>query len=240
MEALCDEAEAVARSGARIVAVIEATAPPALSQPRKSASAPTNESSKNSTLGSLSVLQGLPTPPIAILEKHHPENRTGVGEVADQTNANNPVTPAKMADIAAAIEQIAKVSPSAGSLPRETSLDDHVRQQLIDEISQAVRAVLANELPKMVRNALSESLYDLIAKNNPMLEAGVAIGQPPQNANRKKTTPKKTVAKKATAKKSASKKTTGKRTSVKKATAKKSISKKRTGKGPALKTTIQN
>ena len=215
MEALCDEAEAVARAGAPMVAVIESKAPPATIQMKKSASKLSDESSKNSTDESLSVIQGLPAPPIAILEKHQPKNHTDGHEVIDHINANGPVTPAKMADIAAAIEQIAKVSPSAGSLPRETSLDDHVRQQLIDEISQAVRAVLANELPKMVRNALSESLYDLIAKNNPMLEAGVAIGQPPQNANRKKTTPKKTVAKKATAKKSASKKTTGKRTSAK-------------------------
>ena len=35
MEALCDEAEAVARASAPVVAVIESTAPPALSQQKK-------------------------------------------------------------------------------------------------------------------------------------------------------------------------------------------------------------
>ena len=96
-------------------------------------------------------------------------------------------------------------------------MDDHVRQQLISEISQAVRAILATELPKMVRHAVSEALYDLTTTNNPLPEVGVAIGQPPQKANRKKTTSKKPVAKKAIATKSASKKTTSKRTTAKKA-----------------------
>ena len=231
MEALCDEAEAVARAVAPVVAVIESTAPPAMSQPKKSASASTNESSKNSTVGSLSVLQGLPTPPIAILEKHHPKNHTDGREALDHIEANDPVTPTKMAEIAAAIEQIAKVPPPASGLPRETSLDDHVRQQLIGEISQAVRAILATELPKMVRHAVSESIYDLTTTNNPTPDTGVAIGQPPKKGNRKKTTSKKPVAKKAIAKKSALKKTTSKRATAKKATVKKSASKKVRAKG---------
>ena len=225
MEALCDEAEAVARASAPGVAVIESTAPPALSQQKKSASAPTEESSKNSTVARLSALQGLPAPPIAILEKHHFKNHTDGRESLAHIDAKDPVTPAKMEDIAAAIEQIAKGPPLVSSLPRETSLDDHVRQQLIGEVSQAVRAVLATELPKMVRHALSESLYDLTITNDSTHEAGVVVGQPPQKANRKKSTSKKPIAKKAAAKKSAPKKTIIKRTTAKKAAAKKSASK---------------
>ena len=222
IEALCDEAEAVVSTGAPMMAVVESTAPPALSQPQTSASAAKDKSPKDSTAGSLSILQGRPTPPTAILEKHRPKHQSDSTDAGDHLTPTGTVTPASMADIAAAIEQVAKAPPTADRLSHDTSLDDHIRQQMIGEISQAVRAVLATELPKMVRHAVSASLYELITTNNPAAEANASIGQPPQKASRqkpvaKKTGTKKTTAKKARAKKAVSKKTTSKKSGAKKA-----------------------
>ena len=210
MEALCDEAEAVARTGAPKMVVIDSTAPPALSQTQKSASAATRESSDYSAAGSLSVLQSRPTAPIAILQKHRSRDYTNSRDTLNHISTTSTLTPASMADIAAAIEQVAKAPPSTDNLPHQTSLDDHVRQQMIGEISQAVRTVLATELPKMVRHAVSASLYELVTTNYPASEADAIIGQPSRKSNRKKTTAKKATAKKATAKKSVSKKGTPK------------------------------
>ena len=225
IEALCDEAEAVVRTGAPMMAVVESTAPPALSQPQKSASAAKDESPKESTAGSLSILQGRPTPPTAILEKHRPTHHSESTDAADQMTATGTVTPASMADIAAAIEQVAKAPPSANRVSRDTSLDDHIRQQMIGEISQAVRAVLATELPKMVRHAVSASLYELITTNNPAPQAGATIGQPPRKASRKKAPAKKPATKKTGAKKTGTKKTAAKKAGAKKAAPKKRMAK---------------
>ena len=225
IEALCDEAEAVVRTGAPMMAVVESTAPPALSQPQKSASAAKDESPKDSTAGSLSILQGRPTPPTAILEKHRPTHHSESTDAADQMTATGTVTPASMADIAAAIEQVAKAPPSANRVSRDTSLDDHIRQQMIGEISQAVRAVLATELPKMVRHAVSASLYELITTNNPAPQAGATIGQPPRKASRKKAPAKKPATKKTGAKKTGTKKTAAKKAGAKKAAPKKRMAK---------------
>jgi hypothetical protein len=225
IEALCDEAEAVVRTGAPMMAVVESTAPPALSQPQKSASAAKDESPKDSTAGSLSILQGRPTPPTAILEKHRPTHHSESTDAADQMTATGTVTPASMADIAAAIEQVAKAPPSADRVSRDTSLDDHIRQQMIGEISQAVRAVLATELPKMVRHAVSASLYELITTNNPAPQAGANIGQPPRKASRKKAPAKKPATKKTGAKKTGTKKTAAKKAGAKKAAPKKRMAK---------------
>ena len=121
-----------------------------------------------------------------------------------------------MADIAAAIEQVAKAPPSADRLSRDTSLDDHIRQQMIGEISQAVRAVLATELPKMVRHAVSASLYELITTNNPAPQAGATIGQPPRKASRKKPATKKPTNKRIGTKKTTAKKARAKKPRLKK------------------------
>jgi hypothetical protein len=225
IEALCDEAEAVVRTGAPMMAVVESTAPPALSQPQKSASAATDKSPKDSTTGSLSILQGRPTPPTAILEKHRPKHHSDSTDAADHMTPTGTVTPASMADIAAAIEQVAKAPPSADRLSRDTSLDDHIRQQMIGEISQAVRAVLATELPKMVRHAVSASLYELITTNNPAPAAGATIGQPPRKASRKKPAAKKIGTKKTTAKKARATKAASKKAAPKKAAPKKRAAK---------------
>ena len=226
IEALCDEAEAVVSTGAPMMAGVESTAPPALSQPQTSASAAKEKSPKDSTAGSLSILQGRPTPPTAILEKHHPKQQPDSTDAADHLTPTGTVTPASMADIAAAIEQVAKAPPTADRLSHDTSLDDHIRQQMIGEISQAVRAVLATELPKMVRHAVSASLYELITTNNPAAEANASIGQPPQKASRKKPAAKKTGTKKTTAKKARAKKAASKKAPSKKAMSKKSRGKK--------------
>jgi len=216
IEALCDEAEAVVRTGAPMMAVVESTAPPALSQPQTSASAAKDKSPKDSTAGSLSILQGRPTPPTAILEKHRPKHQSDSTDAADHLTPTGTVTPASMADIAAAIEQVAKAPPTADRLSHDTSLDDHIRQQMIGEISQAVRAVLATELPKMVRHAVSASLYELITTNNPAAEANASIGQPPQKASRKKPAAKSQSQKKPAPRKPPQKKPALKRPCLKK------------------------
>ena len=41
-------------------------------------------------------------------------------------------------------------------------MNDKLRKDLMIEVSLAIRSVLENELPKMVRRAISESLYELV------------------------------------------------------------------------------
>jgi hypothetical protein len=83
------------------------------------------------------------------------------------------------------------------------------------EVGSAIRDVLANELPQMVRHAVSESLYELLTTTT---IKGAAKADSPRNqaieakpakrkAATKKTTTKKTVAKKTAAKKATRKAT---------------------------------
>ena len=80
-------------------------------------------------------------------------------------------------------------APSKLSL---TFLCRSICRDLMIEISLAVRSVLSNELPKMVRHSISESLYELInstadtsANNVGALEAKPGPGGGKKNINTK-------------------------------------------------------
>ena len=102
-------------------------------------------------------------------------------------------------------------------------MSDQLRHDLMTEVGSSVRNVLANELPQMVRHAVSESLYELLTTTPPK---GAAKADSPRNqaieakpAKRKAAT-KKTAAKKPATKKAATKKPVAKKPAAKKATRK--------------------
>jgi hypothetical protein len=88
------------------------------------------------------------------------------------------------------------------------------------EVSCAVRNVLANELPQMVRHAVSESLNELLtttplkgaAKSNSSKHPAIEAKPKKRKAALKKPALKKTAAKKTTSKKPSAKKTSRKNT----------------------------
>jgi hypothetical protein len=57
-------------------------------------------------------------------------------------------------------------------------MSDQLRHDLMTEVGSAVRNVLANELPQMVRHAVSESLYELLTTTPPK---GAAKADSPRN-----------------------------------------------------------
>jgi hypothetical protein len=210
IEALCDEAEAVIKDGTPMMAVIKSTAPPAMARERKAnqtADARTEELA-------LAVLPSQAPPPAANFV-----GKTNPSANADEVSLSN----ATMAEIAAAIDRAGK-APKAQIISQQPQIiSNQLRHDLMTEIGSAVRNVLANELPQMVRHAVSESLYEVLtttppkgaAKSNSSIHLAIEVKPEKQKAALKKPASKKTVAKKA-----ASKKTTTKKPRVKKASRK--------------------
>ena len=108
-----------------------------------------------------------------------------------------------MAEIAAAIDRAGKAPKTQIIDQQPQIMSDQLRHDLMTEVGSAVRNVLANELPQMVRHAVSESLYELLTTTPPK---GAAKADSPRNqaieakpAKRKaaKKPAKKTAAKKA-------------------------------------------
>ena len=78
------------------------------------------------------------------------------------------------------------------------------------EVGSAIRDVLANEMPQMVRHAVSESLYELLTTTT----KGAAKADSPRNkAIEAKPAKRKAATKKTATKKAAAKKATRKATS---------------------------
>jgi cell division septation protein DedD len=90
------------------------------------------------------------------------------------------------------------------------------------EVGSAVRNVLANELPQMVRHAVSESLYELLTTTPPK---GAAKADSPRN---------QAIEAKPAKRKAATKKTAAKKPATKKAATKKPVAKKATRKTTSL------
>ena len=108
-----------------------------------------------------------------------------------------------------------------------------LRHDLMAEVGSAVRNVLANELPQMVRHAVSESFHELLTTTLPK---DAAKSDPPRHqAIEAKTAKRKTASKKTVAKKTVAKKTVAKKTVAKKTVAKKTATKKPATKKPATK-----
>jgi len=224
IEALFDEAQTIAQSGAPMMAVVKSTPPP-------TAARPSDDKGSRPATGAHAVvmLQARPAPPHAILENWPADKSAGAGD------ANGGLTPATMADIAAAIEQVSKAPARRPTADPDQSLRDDIRQQMIGEISEAVRMVLANELPKMVRHAVSASLYELITTTTPgqmpgQIPVGDGQAAPARKAvSRKKAAKKKPEVQKTAAKKAAKPATARKKASIKTAAGKSTTRKNQAG-----------
>jgi len=209
IEALCDEAEAVIKNGTPMMAVIKSTAPPAMAREQK----PDQAADAQTEKPALTVLPSqAPPPAVNIVGKTDPS------ENADDASLSN----ATMAEIAAAIDRAGKAPKTQIINQQPQIMSDQLRHDLITEVGSAVRNVLANELPQMVRHAVSESLYELLTTTPPKgpAKADSLRNQVIEAAAKKPAT------KKTTAKKAASKKTLAKKAATKKAVTKKPAAKK--------------
>lgn len=142
IESLCNEAESAIKNGGPELTVIQSIAPPALAHQRASYT------------NAVNILSSKPAPPKA----HLRERPTTYENVSD-----TPLSPATMTEIAAAIDRASQTiqKPQIMDQPSQ-GMSDQLRKDLMIEISLAVRSVLENELPKIVRQSISESLYELI------------------------------------------------------------------------------
>jgi hypothetical protein len=201
IEALCDEAEAVIKDGAPIMAVIKSTAPPAMAREQKPDPAADAQAEKPG----LAVLPSqAPPPAVNIVGKTYPSAN------ADDVSLSN----ATMAEIAAAIDRAGKAPKTQIISQQSQIMSDQLRHDLMTEVGSAVRNVLANELPQMVRHAVSESLYELLTTTPPK-------GSAKSNSSRHLAIEAKPGKRKAALKKPASKKAAAKKTTIKKPNAKK-------------------
>ena len=191
IEALCDEAEAVIKDGTPMMAVIKSTAPPAMAREQKANQTADARTEKLA----LAVLPSQAPPPAANFV-----GKTDPSANADEASLSN----ATMAEIAAAIDRAGK-APKAQIISQQPQIiSNQLRHDLMTEVGSAVRNVLANELPQMVRHAVSESLYELLTTTPPK---GAAKADLPRNqAIEAKPAKRKAATKKTAAKKPATKK----------------------------------
>ena len=219
IEALCDEAEAVIKDGTPMMAVIKSTAPPVMAREQKSDQTADAQNEKPALAG---LPSQAPPPTINIVGKTEPSEN-----VNDVSLSN-----ATMAEIAAAIDRAGKAPKTQIIDQQPQIMSDQLRHELMTEVGSAVRNVLANELPQMVRHAVSESLYELLTTTPPK---GAAKADSP----RIRAIEAKPATRKAAAKKPATRKTTAKKTAAKKATSKKTVAKKTATKKPVAKKAVR-
>ena len=207
IEALCDEAEAVIKDGTPMMAVIKSTAPPAMARGQK-ANLTTDAQTEKPAL--VVLPSQAPPPAINFVSKTNPSAN------ADDVSLSN----ATMAEIAAAIDRAGKAPKTQIMVQQPRVMSDQLRHDLMTEVSSAVRNVLANELPQLVRLAVSESLNELLtttplkgaAKSNSSKHPAIEAKPEKRKAALKKPVLKKTTAKKATSKKPSAKKASRKNT----------------------------
>ncbi len=193
IEALCNEAESVIKNGEHGKKVIQSIPPPALAYLR------------TSHINTANILSSRPAPPKANI----------VNRMAPQENVlGAPLSPQTMTEIAAAIDRASQSAqkPQIMDQPSE-GISNQLRKDLMIEVSLAVRSVLENELPKMVRHAISESLYDIInSPSGSVTNSAAALnaksgpkGRSKKIASKKRAAPKKAPSKKVSTKKKESK-----------------------------------
>ena len=142
IEALCNEAESAIKNGEPVITVIQSVAPPALANQRAS------------NANTETILSSEPAPPKANI---------GNKSTPQENAVNSPLSPATMSEIAAAIDRASQMAQKPQIIDQPSQpVSDQLRKDLMIEVSLAIRSVLANELPKMVRHSISESLYELI------------------------------------------------------------------------------
>ena len=210
IEALCDEAEAVIKDGTPMMAVIKSTAPPTMARERKANQTADARTEKLA----LAILPSQAPPPAANF----------VGKTVPSANVNEvSLSNATMAEIAAAIDRAGKAPKPQIISQQPQIMSDQLHHDLMTEVGSAVRNVLANELPQIVRHAVSESLNELLTttprkgavKSNPPKHPAIEAKPEKRKVASKKTTSKKTTSKKTVAKKTATKKPSAKKTSRK-------------------------
>ena len=142
IEALCNEAESVIKNDDFMITVINSVAPPALAHQR------------TSHTKTINILSSKPAPP---------EAQVGIKSKPQENAVDDPLSPATMAEIAAAINRVSQAEQKPQILDQSAQpMSEQLRKDLMIEVSLAVRSVLASELPKMVRHSISESLYEYI------------------------------------------------------------------------------
>jgi len=207
IDALCNEAEAVIKGGTPIIAVIKSTAPPAIAREQKTGQ---TADAQNEKLAFAVLPSQAPPPAVTVVGRTDPSANAG-----DVTLSN-----ATMAEIAAAIDRAGKAPKTQIMVQQPRVMSDQLRHDLMTEVSSAVRNVLANELPQLVRLAVSESLNELLtttplkgaAKSNSSKHPAIEAKPEKRKAALKKPVLKKTTAKKATSKKLSAKKASRKNT----------------------------
>ena len=213
IEALCDEAEAVIKDGNPMMAVVKSTAPPAMAKQQVRGGAFTKPDTKPHTSATIAILPSEPAPPRV----------TVIGKSSSISAEDTSLSNSTMAEIAAAIDRASKSSQGQIMDPDPQPISDQLRRDLMAEVSDAVRAVLAKELPHMVRHAVSDSLYSLLTVSSP--DVGGKSDDIRQAALESRPANKKPVKKRATAKKATAKKAATKKAAAKKAAAKKTAQK---------------
>ena len=211
IEALCNEAEATIKDRTPMMAVIKSTAPPAMVREQKANQTADAQTEK---------------PALAVLPSQAPPPTVNfVGKTDPLANADDvSLSNATMAEIAAAIDRAGK-APKAQIISQQPQImSDQLRHDLMTEVGSAVRDVLANELPQMVRHAVSESLHELLTTTLP--KGAAKPISPRHQAIEAKSATRKAASKKTVAKKTVAKKTVAKKTVAKKAASKKTTTKK--------------
>ena len=201
IEALCDEAEAVIKDGTPMIAVIKSIVPPAMARGQK-ANLTTDAQTEKPALAVLP--SQAPPPAVNFVSKTNPSAN------ADDVSLSN----ATMAEIAAAIDRAGKAPKTQIMSQQPQIMSDQLRHDLMTEVSSAVRNVLANELPQMVRHAVSESLNELLTTTP--LKGAAKLNSPKHSAIKAKPEKRKAALKKPALKKTAAKKNTSKKPSAKK------------------------
>ena len=190
IEALCNEAESVIKNGEPVITVIKSIAPPALA----------HQSTPHTKV--VNILSSKPAPPTAYI---------GDRPTPQENVVDAPLSPATMTEIAAAIDRASQSLQTPQILDQPSQgMNDKLRKDLMIEVSLAIRSVLENELPKMVRHAISESLYELVNSSaDSVMQKSVALEAKaiPRGKKKKITSEKKTATKKTLRKKDAIKKT---------------------------------
>ena len=208
IDALCNEAEAVIKGDTPIMAVIKSTAPPAIARKQKTGQ---TADAQNENPAFAVLPSQAPPPAVTIIGKTDPSAN------ADDVSLSN----ATMAEIAAAIDRAGKAPKDKIISQQPQIMSDQLRHDLMTEVGSAVRSVLANELPQIIRHAVSESLYELLtttppkgaAKSKSSIQPAVEADTDKQKIALKTTASKKTAAKKSATKKPRAKKASRKTTS---------------------------
>ena len=202
IEALCDEAEAIIKDGTPMMAMIKSTAPPAMAREQKA-----NQTADAQTEKPASAVLPSQAPPPTV---------NFVGKTDPLANADDvSLSNATMAEIAAAIDRAGKAPKNQIINQKPQIMSSQLRDDLMTEVGSAVRNVLANELPQMVRHAVSESIYELLtttplkgtAKSNSSRHPAIEAKPKKQKAALKKSASKKAATKKPSAKKASRKAT---------------------------------